>query len=81
MTPPHLPAGQAQDAGEGATSPEAEEAPDQTGSLLEASGLPFQLQEDGLPEVAADPPRPGTHLLRCLLPMHDACTFAAQDNV
>ena len=39
--------------------------PDQTGSLLEASGLPFQLREDGLPDVAADPPRPGTGLPRC----------------
>ena len=55
--------------GEGATSPEAEEVPDQTGSLLEASGLPFQLQGNGLPEVAADPPRPGTDLPRCPLPM------------
>ena len=30
----------------------ASEEADQTGSLLEASGLPFQLQEDGLPDVA-----------------------------
>lgn len=30
----------------------SEEETDQTGSLLEASGLPFQLQEDGLPDVA-----------------------------
>jgi hypothetical protein len=33
------------------TGASGEEA-DQTGSLLEASGLPFQLQEDGLPDVA-----------------------------
>ena len=39
----------------------ADEGADQTGSLLEAFGLPLQLQEDDLPQLApASPsPRPG----------------------
>lgn len=48
-------------AGERARGLGSDEGADETGSLLDAFGLPLQLQDDNLPEIApaSQPDRPG----------------------
>lgn len=48
--------------GEKEPSLASDEGADETGSLLDAFGLPLQLQEDNLPEIApaSQPERPGS---------------------